>query len=378
MDLEITCILLVEDSHDFAQLMSAHLRRAFDAVKVVHVERLQDCRNQLRDGEFSLILLDLNLPDSTGLETLASVLPAAAQIPIVVLTGLEDEKVGDEAVRTGAQDYILKDALDEGTLVRSVRFAMERSHRQQADLALSHAFGELDAAREAQQRLFPDAAPVIAGFDFAGFSVPAESAGGDYYDYLTLPDGRILSVVGDVSGHGLSAALLMVEVRACLQTLTNFTSDLSKMFTFLEEQLSTATQQQHFLTMFGLILDPDNATYEFIGAGHCGFHVKSNGEFHELRGDNALLGFELNDGFKKSRSHQLESGDLLFMPTDGLQESCNAKNEMFGEARLLETVTTLRTRPAADIIAAVDKATASFRGTMPQQDDITAVVIKRT
>ena len=370
-------ILLVEDSEDFATLIGAHLRRAFADLPIVRLERLAQCQDELGKNDYSVILLDLNLPDSSGLKTLEAVLSTNRRTPIVVLTGVEDETLAVEAVRIGAQDYILKDALHLGTLVRSVRFAIERSQRRETDIALSHALGELDAARAAQQRLFPQAAPEIAGFDIAGISLPAASAGGDYFDYLNLPDGRLLSVVGDVSGHGLSSALLMVEVRACLHTLTNFSSDLSKCFAFLEKYLSAGPLSRHFLTMFGLALNSIDATYEFIGAGHTGYHIHSNGEIRDLRTENALLGFELNGSFEKSPPQKMESGDVIFIPTDGLHETHNSEKDMYGEARLLELVTSLRAMPSAAIIDAVRDDIDEFRGETQQQDDVTAIIIKR-
>ena len=370
-------VLLVEDDKAFALLVSHHLLRAFDDVEIVHVERLNQCRQALSEGTFSAILLDLNLPDSTGEDTLNAVLSACRRSPIVVLTGLEDESFAMEALRTGAQDYVLKDAIDHSTLIRSVRFAMERSLRLQVDVELSQALGELNAAREAQSRLFPKSAPVISGFDIAGATIPADFAGGDYFDYLTLPDGRLLTLVGDVSGHGLSAALLMVEVRARLQTLANYTSDISKMFAYLENQLSSDTESMHFLTMFGLVLAPEDGTYEFISAGHVGYHLSANGEIRELQLENALLGFNLNKTFEKSTMQQLSPGDLLFIPTDGLQESFNERGEMLGETQLLEIVANARSQSASEIIAAAESAATEFRGEVAKKDDITAVVIKR-
>ena len=120
-----------------------------------------------------------------------------------------------------------------------------------------------------------------------------------------------------------------------------------------------------------------DATYEFIGAGHTGYHIHSNGEIRDLRTENALLGFELNGSFEKSPPQKMESGDVIFIPTDGLHETHNSEKDMYGEARLLELVTSLRAMPSAAIIDAVRDDIDEFRGETQQQDDVTAIIIKR-
>ena len=151
-------ILLVEDDPDDVWVMRNLLGDRWDGpFKLTHVELLSAGLERLREFPFDIILLDLSLPDSQGLETFFTMHAHAADVPIVVLSGYNDESTAVKAVQAGAQDYLVKGQVDDNLLVRSIRYAIERTRRHKAEAALRDASEEFRAAKEIQQRLFPSA-----------------------------------------------------------------------------------------------------------------------------------------------------------------------------------------------------------------------------
>ena len=153
-------ILLVEDDPDDVWVMRNLLGDRWDGpFKLSHVELLSAGLERLSEFRFDIILLDLSLPDSQGLETFITMHAHAADVPIVVLSGYNDESTAVKAVQAGAQDYLVKGQVDDNLLVRSIRYAIERTRRHKAEAALRDASEEFRAAKEIQQRLFPSGAP---------------------------------------------------------------------------------------------------------------------------------------------------------------------------------------------------------------------------
>ena len=203
-DARTTHVLLIEDSDTDALLIEAHLKKGGLDVAVQREKRLSTGLNQIDEGKVDVILLDLNLPDSSGLETFLQIHDRAVKIPIIVLSGQDNVDLAVDAVAQGAQDYLPKAEANRSSLARSVRYAIERARRQRAEQ-------ELSAAGEIQRRLFPQQAPEIAGFDIYGHCEPAHSAGGDYFDFFPMCDGGWGIVIADVSGHGIGPALIIIR-----------------------------------------------------------------------------------------------------------------------------------------------------------------------
>ncbi|HPP52687.1 MAG TPA: response regulator, partial [Thermoguttaceae bacterium] len=220
-------ILLVEDDPDDVWVLRNLLGDRWDGpFELMHVEMLTDALRCLSVGNVDVILLDLSLPDSQGVETFLQIHAHAPQLPIVILTGLDDRALALRCVQAGAEDYLVKGQVDDELLVRSLRYAMERCRRRQAEQQLQTQTEEFRTAREIQQKLFPSTAPKLPGFDLAGALYPASATAGDYFDYIPMLDGCWGIVLGDVSGHGMGPALVMAEVRASLRTLAQITPDV--------------------------------------------------------------------------------------------------------------------------------------------------------
>ena len=183
-------ILLVEDDPDDVWVMRNLLGDRWDEpFDLVQVELLSAAIERCAEDAFDVILLDLTLPDSQGLETFFAMHAHAGQVPIVILSGHDDQTSAVKAVQTGAQDYIVKGQVTDQVLVRSIRYAIERGRRHRAEEALRDTSEEFRAAGEIQQRLYPGEPPSLPGFEIAGALFPTKATAGDYFDYIPMLDG---------------------------------------------------------------------------------------------------------------------------------------------------------------------------------------------
>jgi DNA-binding NarL/FixJ family response regulator len=267
-------ILLVEDSPTAAQFVTANLEASLAvAWSMEHAATLAAALELLDKHYFDLALVDLYLPDSQGLDTFSSVHAAAPDMPIVIVSGDENEELALSAMRQGAQDFVVKGHGYTVTLSRSARFALERRRRLEMER-------ELRLAERVQQRMFPHLGPQLAGFDIGGLTIPAAQTSGDMYDFIVplpaISDDSVGVAVGDVSGHGLGPALVMVEVRMCLQALCMTEPDIAQVLN-LTNQLLVREGCEHFVSMFFGYIDADARTVHYASAGHQGLVVTAGG-----------------------------------------------------------------------------------------------------
>ena len=222
--------LLVEDCATDAYLVQTLLKHGLDVpIYVDQVETLAAAIESLAKKQFDLVLLDLTLPDSSGIGTFYSILKHTRNGPVLILSGDEAGEAAVKAIRDGFQDYILKAELSAHTLGPEMRFAIERSERIRAEQQLKVAHEQIRIARKLQKGLYPLSAPTCNGFDIAGSAWTAEHACGDDYDFLPMGSENVGIVVGDVSGHGLGPALKMVEARAALHAFSEYENNLGKL-----------------------------------------------------------------------------------------------------------------------------------------------------
>jgi len=240
----------------------------------------------------------------------------------------------------------------------------------------------LDVAMEVQQHLMPQGSPELRGFDVSGKSIYCDETGGDYYDFIDLADlgpGKLGIAVGDITGHGIAAALLMTSARAVLRSNTaRHGDDLSRLFGVLNEHLVRDTADDRFLTLFYAVLDAEERCLRWISGGHdpALWLRRSSGQIEELGGAGIPLGIFSDSPYSQSGPVTLETGDVVVIGTDGIWEAENPEGQMFGKQRLRDVVASCSDRPAAEIHAAVIDAENAFRAAEPQKDDITIVVIK--
>jgi len=346
--------LLVEDSAADAHLVRLYLKQGLPGPFVLqHVESLARAVELLGRDPFDLVLLDLTLPDSSGLETFRAVSARAANDAILILSGHEDGQLALDAVRGGAQNYILKGEFSPSTLAREVRFAMERNNRMQAERERDQARGQIQIARKLQKGLYPQSAPQINGFDIAGRAWAAEHACGDYFDFVPMKDDTLGIVVGDVSGHGLGPALKMVEARAALHAFSEHEDNLNHLIAGIHRIFCGGQKFDApglFLTLFLGRLHPERRLLQYASAGQAGFHLNANGEAKLLEATDFPIGLVDRMSSEASQEVPLNSGDVVVIPTDGFQEAGANIRDLFGIKRLLDVVRHHRERSADEIV----------------------------
>jgi serine phosphatase RsbU (regulator of sigma subunit) len=237
---------------------------------------------------------------------------------------------------------------------------------------------ELEIAREVQEHLFPQQFPPAAGLDYCGQCRPAREVGGDYYDFLELPDGRLGIAIGDVSGKGVGAALMMASLEASLRALASVVQDPAELMGRVNSLVCQASSANRFATLFYAVYDPATRQLTYVNAGHNPpVVVRHSGglcQVLRLETGGAVIGLFPQQYHRGMFSH--EAGDLVVLFTDGVSESMNARDEEWGEERLIELATTFHGLPASDAMKRILAAAQAFAGGAPQHDDMTLVLLR--
>ena len=370
-------LLLVEDDPDDVWIMRNLLSDRWDTpFELAHTELLATGVTRCEEETFDIILLDLSLPDSQGLETFITMHAHAGGVPIVVLSDYDDEVTAMKAVKTGAEDYLVKGQVNDHVLLRSIRYAIERNRRHHAEDALRDTSEEFRAAQEIQQRLFPKEAPVVEGFDIAGASYPAKATAGDYFDYIPMLDQCLGVVVGDVSGHGMGPALLMAETRACLRTLTQAHFDVGDILTRTNHVLAADTGGLLFVTLAMARIDIRTRTLVYASSGQRGHLLHAGDRMTVLESTSPPLGIEATMVVPTAPPLALQSGEIVTFFTDGVFEAESPGQVRFGAGRALDVIRSERERPAQEIVDTLYQEITGFSRYRPQRDDITVVIVK--
>ena len=236
---------------------------------------------------------------------------------------------------------------------------------------------DLAQAADIQGRSLPSEAPVVEGHDVAGFNVPCRTVGGDYYGFYPYADGRLGLALGDVSGKGMPASLMMMALHARLQVLAEDPGNLSGFMSRLNKATCANCPSNRFITFFFSVLNTATGEFAFANAGHNPpIIIRASGEFEMLEGGGPELGILPIAPYSEMHA-QLNPGDILVIYSDGVTEANNLRYEEFEEQRLIDTLVQYRTESAANIVGAVTKALTEFAAGAPQADDITLVVAKR-
>jgi sigma-B regulation protein RsbU (phosphoserine phosphatase) len=244
---------------------------------------------------------------------------------------------------------------------------------------------EVEIAREVQERLFPQRIPVVAGVDLAGHCRPALGVGGDYYDMIELENGHLALAIGDVSGKGIAAALLMAGLRASLRgmmdgaLLEGGRHDLARLVRKLNRLIYESSAVNRYATFFLAIYDPATRGLRYVNAGHNPplwiRNTLENRKTMRLEACGPVIGL-LKDVSYEEQSLQLEPGDLLLGYTDGISEAMTAADEEWGEERMQAAAEAVRDLPAKDILDALFRAADDFTDGAPQHDDMTLLVLR--
>ncbi|NOY79155.1 MAG: SpoIIE family protein phosphatase [Calditrichaeota bacterium] len=235
---------------------------------------------------------------------------------------------------------------------------------------------ELRTAARIQENLLPKQAPEISGYDLAAVNLPARTVSGDYFDFIPLGDSRLAFCLGDVSGKGMPAALLMANLQATLrsQLLMGLSpADCLRNTNFL---LWKNTTSEKFATLFLGILDFEKHRLTYSNAGHDAPFWVRGAQIKRLQAGGIVAGFMESANYEQD-AVGFAPEDVLVLYSDGVTETKNGRGEEFGEERLQETIVSLQTGTAAEILEGILANVRSFREVQEQSDDVTLVVVKR-
>lgn len=377
-------LLLVEDDRGDAVLVEELIADAGGDIHVVWAESMARAEQEIAIARPDCILLDLHLHDTDGIDGVNRIAKYDATIPIVVLTGLNDEHVGVSAVSAGAQDYLVKDRVDPEVLRRAVLYAIER---KRAELTAVDLHASQLRAREIA-RLERGLLPSPLLLDDPGVEIVAqyqpsrENAllGGDFFDCVQTPDRTVHVMIGDVAGHGADEAALGVALRIAWRALTFAGLRGSDRMRQLERILRAERGGRGiFATVLSLAIPPEGPLITAVRAGHPGMLLHGGGtvDWVEPPGGPAL---GLHGSDWTPQQVELPAGKGLVLITDGLFEGHIGRgNERLGEQGLLELARSLAALPGRAFVHALINAVeerAALHGGI--SDDIAVVRVERT
>jgi serine phosphatase RsbU (regulator of sigma subunit) len=236
---------------------------------------------------------------------------------------------------------------------------------------------ELALASEIQQRFQPTAPPIVPGYELQGISFPCYEIGGDYYDFIEREDGRLVIALGDVSGKGTAAALLMSSLHAAVHAQSGSHDTLVATISAVNRYLADNIPANRFVTLFYAELEPESGALSFLNAGHNPpLIVHAAGTVEQLASGGLPLGIKRDADYREGRS-QLQPGDVLVIYSDGVTEATSPSGEEFGPTRLYEVVSRNIEASAAGIRDRIESSLTKFSQGTSAADDITLVIVKR-
>ena len=403
-------ILVIDDDIDILALLEMSL--ASDGFNVITADNGVSGLESAKTEQPDLILLDVMMPQMDGLEVIKR-LKADTEtraIPVLWLTAKTQTEDKLRGLEIGGDDYITK-PFDLREVTARINAVLGRTRPVKYINPLINAMGEsfseagvaelgshLQAAAEIQLKLLPEKPPVFAGFDFATMFKSSTSVSGDFYDFIPLSDTRLGVVLGDVKGHGIPAALLMVMIQTASRLLSNEADSWqmpnahlpATVLKCINTLLFHNTDLEQFATMVYGILEIDTGTFTYSNGGHCPpIHfirgkedakepAKTEEQVELLETGGMLIGaFDI--ATFSSESCLLSPGDVLLLYTDGVTETeGQIPNDFYGEERLINCFSKNLTLSAESLCDVLQTDLMEFSGTTQLKDDRAVVVIKRT
>jgi serine phosphatase RsbU (regulator of sigma subunit) len=377
-------LLLVEDDRADALLVEELIADADAEFDFIWSQTVSDAARTLAEQRPDCVLLDLNLPDSTGMEAVNRLGELDATIPIIVLTGLNDEHYGVSAVSLGAQDYLVKGRVEPDTLRRAVLYAIERKRAEIATVDLhSSRLRALENAR-LERGLLPS--PVL--LDSPGVNIVTRSrpsrqdalVGGDFFDVVQTENRTVHVMIGDVAGHGPDEAALGIALRIGWRALTFAGLRGNERMRELDRILTTERPSKGiFATLLSVALEPDSGRFTAVRAGHPGLLLQGGGTVDWLE---PRAGAALGLGAREwpVEHYELPENHGLLLLTDGLFEGHAGRGpERLGEEGLLTMARSLAQLPGGDFVEAlIDAAESRAQSHGGLTDDIAVIRVERS
>jgi serine phosphatase RsbU (regulator of sigma subunit) len=392
-------ILVVDDQEANVRLLEGMLRVA----GYTAVESTRDPKavcELYRRHRYSLILLDLQMPELDGFQVMEGLkeIEGDGYLPVLVITAQPGHRL--RALEAGAKDFVSK-PFDMAELRARVHNILEVRLLNQKAKGYSHALeetvreleasrevirlktlaeqkrneAELSLAQETQESLLPRSLPQFENFHIHAFNSPTRYVGGDFYDFLQLSSGEWAGVLADVSGKGISAALLSSMVLGALNMELRSGTQPHEVLNRMNRLLCEKSLPGQFVTLFLCLLNP-HGEGQFISAGHNVAYLfrAATGKIEWLIPDAFALGM-FDFATFQSRPLHLEDGDILVIYSDGLTDAQNQESEMFGEERLLKIIREAAPSGSCALEEKLLKAIEEFTDGAPQTDDITWLVV---
>lgn len=238
---------------------------------------------------------------------------------------------------------------------------------------------EMETARGIQQSFLPESPPKIDGFELAALNLPARQVGGDFYDFIPVSNDKWGIVIADVSGKGVPAALFMALSKTLVRANVSDNITAAQAIEKANNTISQEAKMGMFVTLFYAVLAPEKKRLQYVNAGHNPPFVikRSSGDVTLLKASGIAMGV-MDDAVLEEKEIILDPNDVVVFYTDGITEAVNAKNEQFGEKRLIDTITRNTDLPVNDLITRVKDEVFTFAQGQPQFDDFTLVLLKAT
>ncbi len=368
-------LLIVDDEPANLQKLKRTFFREFE---VREASSGEEALKLLKKGPFDIIITDQRMPGISGVELLHKSLSNSPHAIRIILTGFTDTDDLMDAINEGQVHRYITKPWEPFSLKRTVMQDLELRDLKRENQLLAE---QLRIAREVQKQLFPQSLPRLRSLDYLGLCHTAREVGGDYYDFLQFQPEQLWLAVADISGKGISAALLMANLQALLRSraplhggsLASLASDVNLM-------LHATTDPTKFASLFLGIFDGDTRRLRYVNAGHCFplvIRCPRNGRRHTefLEPTGTLVGLFPEAEYQEA-SIQLNPGDLLVVYTDGITEAFNPDWVEFGEERFQNLVVGQADLPPSDLSRCILEEVASHQGGREQSDDLTLVLAR--
>jgi serine phosphatase RsbU (regulator of sigma subunit) len=255
------------------------------------------------------------------------------------------------------------------------RMATDVEAHQRAAVEQERVKRELELGRQIQHEMLPHEPLRLGLTEIKGVSVPAREVGGDFFNYFELSDHRVALLVGDVSGKGVGAALLMANIQASLRTRLALGQDLSAIADAIDRDVDANSPGPVYATLFVGILDPATRMLQYVNAGHFPQYALCHRGLERMESTGLPVGLLSGRGYT-ARNVQLAQGDMLFFYTDGVVEAENPTGDMFGRERLETTLTSGQSTSPDEVLSRIEHAVKSFRGAAEPADDETMMAVR--
>lgn len=285
--------------------------------------------------------------------------------------------VGDKESRRGVGPFLPSDRRTLALFANQAAIALENARLHREALERERLEREMHLAAEIQRQILPKGAPAVPGFQLVGWNRPARQVGGDYYDLLALPDGRVELVVGDVSGKGIPAALMVSTLHSALRLLLDQAGFGPSLLERLNRHILESSAPNKFITLLIAELEPWTGLLRYLNAGHNpGFLVRENGRVEELSSGGLPLGLLPNSRYQP-RELVVEPGDIVCFYSDGITEAESIDEEEFGTERLIGILRKHKGFTLQEVLETLQGAVTRFAVGKPQYDDQTVVLLRR-